>query len=122
MPIWERWCRATDRSKQGAAWLPACRAAALEAEEGELRAHADWQAQRIQELQGLAPAQLARKYDAEMQALRSEFEAERRRLQAELAAARAGQPAVQVRGAGAQLLWVAHDWLPKCWTVERPKC
>lgn len=67
-----------------------CRCDVLEVEVGELRQHSDWQAQRIQELQSSATGQLVRKYDAEMQRLRAEFEAERRQLQADLAQARAG--------------------------------
>lgn len=71
---------------------PPRRCCALQAEAAEHRQHAEWQAQRIEELQhSSSAAQLMRKYDLELQQLRAQFEQERRQLQAELAQARAGQ-------------------------------
>ena len=66
----------------------------MQADIAELRQHADWQAQRMEELQHSAAGQLIRKYDLELQQLRQDFERERRQLQTDLAIARAGGAAV----------------------------
>ncbi|GAB4818754.1 hypothetical protein N2152v2_005800 [Parachlorella kessleri] len=70
------------------------RLAPLQADIAELRQHADWQAQRMEELQHSSTGQLIRKYDLELQQLRQDFEGERRQLQTDLAMARAGGAAI----------------------------
>eukprot|EP00887_Chlorella_sp_A99_P005466 scaffold1.g5466.t1 len=67
------------------------RRAQAEAELADVRRHMEWQEQRIAQLEQSDGSQLARKYDAELQEMRAEFEAERARLQQELERARQQQ-------------------------------
>jgi hypothetical protein len=87
-------------------WLPVCpvsspcRASQAEAELAEAKQQADWQALRIAELQQTSGVgQLMRKYEAEVQRLRAQFDAERRTLQQQLAQATQQQLQQQMQGA-----------------------
>lgn len=101
------WCQLTVTPRTS----PGSRCAAAEAELADVRRHMEWQEHRIEELQQTGGVALARRYDAELQGLRAEFDAERMRLEEELAEARRAVVAKsqQLRLAASASGWVSGD-------------